>query len=147
MKSSPVKSYERVWRTLSSVTPKTINQLVEETGLSRSTVSRALQRIDATISVDRALNDRDVYYLRPAVKMVGDPAKHWRHSRLPVADVVRTLIISEHADPAILADQFLSIGRQLTEIGEAIDKVKVDPDWYTKLGGHFWLSDEERNEG
>ncbi len=128
-----------VYNALSSVTPKTVSQLVEETGLSRSTVVSHLGKLKARARVPQVGR---VAYLRPETTF-DDPVRHWRHSRAAVAELVRTLRITEHADPVKLADEFLLVGRQLVAIGEAIDRVKMDPDWYIQLGGHFWLSEEK----
>lgn len=130
----------RVFNALSSVTPKTVKQLSEETGLSESTVRKHLDGMKARWI---PTGDLAMGWLRPEEKRRTDPVWYWRHERAQVAERIRVLTISESANPVELADEFLSIGRQLLEIGEAIDRVKMDPDWYQRLGGHFWLSDGE----
>lgn len=134
-------SVDRVFRALSLVRPKTISQLAEETGLSYATVRKAVTELRA----ERIKQTVPHTYLRPELPMA-DVLPMWRTQRLGVAERIRTLSISESADPVELADAFLLIGRQLTEIGTRIDRVKMDPDWYMRLGGRFWLSEREEGE-
>jgi hypothetical protein len=133
---------ERVWSALSEINPKSVARLMEETGLSRSTVQKHIDAMDAHfITSDRGRR----YYLRPR-SALSEPnmVRAWRTRRSEVADFVRTLVISEGADPVWLADQFLMLGRQMTAIGTALDGVKLDPDWYQRLGGND--SPEPRKE-
>lgn len=130
----------RVFEALSSVWAKSVAQLADETGLSESTVRRHLQSKTMKPRTVTGKMSKQVLYLRPAEPSREYPVKYWRRDRGVLAEEIRTLTISEHADPTRLADQFLSIGRQLTAIGKAIDRVKLDPDWYQKLGGRLWLS-------
>lgn len=139
MNISRYTTSQRVFRALSLVNPKPISQLVEETGLSYSTVREHLTALKAERLKDTTPNR----YLRPET-----PLPHgvmaWRNDRANIAGIVSTLTITEGADPVILADTFIEIAEQLMTIGKQIDRVKMDPDWYQRLGGHFWLSDGER---
>lgn len=135
---------EEVWRALSSKQAKSVAQLAEETGLSESTVRRHLLTLK-TKEVPVRMS-KQLLYMRPEEPVQEHPVKYWRRSRIVLSEEIRKLTISEHSDPAQLADTFLLIGRQLVAIGAEIDRVKADPDWYQRLGGQFWLSDGERNE-
>ncbi len=138
MKRSALTTGQRVFNALSYVEPKTTSQLCEETGLSYSTVREHLTALRAERITDTTPNR----YLRPEL-VTPDTLKVWRSQRALIAERIRVLTISEGADPVWLADEFILLGRQLAEIGRQIDRVKMDPDWYQRLGGHFWLSDGE----
>jgi len=136
--------HDRVFDALSSVFPKPISQLVEETGLAYSTVRDHLDQMRAV-----RIEGPPVRYMRPMTDEKVIPVhispqpqavRAWRAERANIAERVRTITVSEYADPVWLADQFIELGKHLMEIGISIDRVKVDPDWYQKLGGRTWLS-------
>ena len=140
-----------IYGVLSSVFPKPISQIVEESGHAYGTVQEHLARMKAK-KVSRSEGPgrgARVMYLRPSLDESVFPVminprpevvRGWRVVRDSVAEDVRNLSISDAADPIRLADSFIETGKLLMEIGIAIEQVKLDPDWYAKLGGRIWLS-------
>ena len=137
--------HDRVYEVLSSIFPKPISQIVEESGLAYSTVHDHLERMHA-LRVESP--PKPVRYLRPStdtnripvfVTPNSDVIRSGRVTRESTAEDIRTLTIVEGADPIWLADQFIEHGKRLIEIGVALEKVKLDPDWHQKLGGRVFL--------
>jgi hypothetical protein len=123
-------SKQRVFDALSTIRPKSVRQLADETGLSVGSVHAALTALNAEPT--GGFPERWMRHLPPTPD---DVVHSWRYDRRATAEGIQHLVIAQGSDPVELADRFLAHGRRLTEIGTEIDRVKMNPDWYEQLGG------------
>lgn len=144
---------QRLYSALSSIFPKTVGMLMQETGLSYQTVKTYLEELNAVeLEQFSPKHGRAKTYMRPRqldddtitilLSIRPEVVRSWRRIREQVSEDVRALTITPSADPVWLADQFIETGKLLLELGAALDRHKMEPDWYYQLGGKLWLEED-----
>lgn len=134
--------------------PSTVQSIVDQTGVSYSTVTRALKELRAVPSTgwptkwSLPVGEAPVYEKSIAPKGIDnvvsveleeadDWLPRWERARDQFSEGIGALWLAADANPKELREAFSKAAKTLASIAYALQNVEDKPDWFTLLGGEL----------